>query len=182
MGMNTQPCRGRDERTKTGLRKCGLGSATGMVKMGGELVAYTYPQQKTGYKAPNAYGARPVFTSSTTNRECQKSIKTAGQTGATGKKLMPYYPNASRNRPKETMENIVGKHYQTPTTCKTETYRGMSHLQLHDGDIESTRAWKTTNQVFSECTEVQSTVGLSNPGIASDVAVSTHRKQGIYGR
>ena len=57
----------------------------------------------------------------------------------------------------------------------------MSHLQLRDGDVESTRAWKTTNQVFSECTEVQNTVGLANPGIASDVAKSTHRKQGIYG-
>lgn len=33
--------------------------------MGGELVAYTYPQHKTGYKAPNAYGARPVFQGTT---------------------------------------------------------------------------------------------------------------------
>lgn len=30
-------------------------------------------------------------------------MKTAGQDSNKGKKLMPYYPNASRNRPKETV-------------------------------------------------------------------------------
>ena len=65
--------------------------------------------------------------------------------------------------------------------CRTENYRGMSHLQVKDGDPDSSRPWKTTNQVFSECTSVQNTVGLANMGIASDVAVATHKKQGIYG-
>ena len=64
---------------------------------------------------------------------------------------------------------------------RTENYRGMSHLNVKDGDPDSSRAWKTTNQVFSECTAVKNTVGLANMGIASDVAIATHKKQGIYG-
>jgi hypothetical protein len=47
-------------------------------------------------------------------------------------------------------------------------------------DPESKRPWKTCNQMFSECTEVQNTVGLSNLGISSDVAKRMHAKLGIY--
>uniref|UniRef100_A0A061SFA7 Uncharacterized protein n=1 Tax=Tetraselmis sp. GSL018 TaxID=582737 RepID=A0A061SFA7_9CHLO len=181
MGVqHNTPCRGRDEMTRTGLRKCGLESATGIAKMGGELVAYSYKQKKTGYKAPNAYGARPVFQGVTTNKEFQGQVRVVGENSNTEKKLAPYHPNASRNRPKETMENVVGRKYQPPITCKTETYRGMSHITIKDGDPDSTRPWKTTNQVFAECTAVQNTTGLGNPGIASDVAIATHKKQGIY--
>lgn len=63
---------------------------------------------------------------------------------------------------------------------RTETYRGMSHVEIRDGDVDSTRPWKTTNQVFSESTAVQHTVGLANAGVSSDVAIRTHKKQGIY--
>jgi len=174
------PCLGRDERTSKGMRKCGLGTGTGMVRMGGELVAYSFKQKKTGYKAPNAYGAKPTFPTDTTNRHFQNSIKVVGETMNKDKKLMPYSHNAPRNRPKETMENTVGKRYGTPASCKTETYKGMSHFYLKDRHPESNKPWKTTNQVFSECAGIQNTVGLVNPGIASDMAKTCHKKQGIY--
>ena len=43
-----------------------LGSATKLVKVGGELVAVSHEVAKTGYKADNAYGAKSVFTGETT--------------------------------------------------------------------------------------------------------------------
>jgi hypothetical protein len=42
-----------------------LGSAVGMTKLSGELVAVAHPQQRTGFKNPNSYGAKPVFSSET---------------------------------------------------------------------------------------------------------------------
>jgi hypothetical protein len=141
--------------------------------------------KKTGYKAPNAYGARPLFTGETTNRHFQKGILTAGTgKGAQclfGKKLEPYSPNAPRNRPKETLLNVVGNRHKLHPCIKTETYRGSSQVRLADGDPESTRPWKTTNQVFNACAQVQDTVGLANSGISSTIAHIMHKQQGIYG-
>ena len=94
---------------------------------------------------------------------------------------MPYYPNASRNRPKETMENITGSRFGTNNKTSIEQYRGSSVVHLRDGDPESSRPWKTTNQVFSECALVRDTVGLSNQGISSQVARDMHKMQGLYG-
>jgi len=38
-------------------------------------------------------------------------------------------------------------------------------------------------QVFAAgCVQVQNTIGLANPGISSDIAKATHKKQGVYGR
>lgn len=37
-------------------------------------------------------------------------------------------------------------------------------------------------QVFARCAQVQDTTGLGNPGISSDVALTLHRQQGIYGK
>lgn len=34
-------------------------------KVSGELIAIAHPQNKTGFKNPNAYGAKPVFSSET---------------------------------------------------------------------------------------------------------------------
>jgi hypothetical protein len=42
-----------------------LGSAIAVQKVSGELVAIAHPQNKTGFKNPNAYGAKPVFSSET---------------------------------------------------------------------------------------------------------------------
>lgn len=152
-----------------------------LTKMSGEIVAIPHNPEKTGYKAPNAYGAKPVFNGETTNHFFQKSVQTAGDgTGTSKKKLMPYYSNASRNRPKEAMENIVGSRFGPHPTIKTEAYRGSSNVRLGDGDPESRRAWKTTNQVFAECTQMQDVTGLGNSGVSSDVAKRMHKKQGIY--
>jgi hypothetical protein len=42
-----------------------LGTAKGLVKQAGELVAVTAPLPKTGYKNENSYGAKPVFDGET---------------------------------------------------------------------------------------------------------------------
>lgn len=40
------------------------------------------------------------------------------------------------------------------TSCRHEKYRGSSQIRLRDGDPESARPWKTTNQVnFNDLTE-----------------------------
>lgn len=49
-----------------------LRSAVGLVRIGGELVAMPHRTAKTGYKAPNAYGARSVFTGDTTYNDFNK--------------------------------------------------------------------------------------------------------------
>ena len=135
-----------------------------MVKRGGEWVAVCHEVAKTGYKAKNAYGAKSIFYGETTNSYFQNGVKHVGSGSGSQKKLMPYYPNASRNRPKETMENITGTRFNTCQSKKSvETYRGSSVVTLRDGDPESSRTWKTTNQIFSECALVSDTIGLE-PG------------------
>lgn len=42
-----------------------LGSGTVQFKMAGEILVKPHEQPKTGYKAPNAYGARPIFSDET---------------------------------------------------------------------------------------------------------------------
>ncbi len=158
---------------------CMLGSAKKMVKRGGEWVAVCHEVAKTGYKAKNAYGAKSIFYGETTNSYFQNGVKHVGSGSGSQKKLMPYYPNASRNRPKETMENITGSRFGTQLNS-IEPYRGSSVVTLRDGDPESSRTWKTTNQIFSECALVSDTIGLSNQGISSQVARDMHKKQGLY--
>lgn len=74
-------------------------------------------------------------------------------------------------------------------------------MSMQDLDPDSKRPWKTTTQaciimstgyapadnsdltrssvqVFSECAQVQDTVGMMNSGIASAVAADMHKKQG----
>ena len=43
-----------------------LGSATKLIKVGGELMAVSHEVPKTGYKSENAYGAKSVFIGETT--------------------------------------------------------------------------------------------------------------------
>ena len=156
-----------------------LGSARKLVKQGGEWVAIAHKVPKTGFKADNAYGAKPPFSGMTTNKSFQRSVRTVGsQQGPTSKKLMPYYPNASRNRPKETMENTPGQRFGFKASAsRHEAYRGSSQVKFADGDPRSNRRWKTTNQVFSECAMVTNTIGLNNQGISADVARAMHEKQ-----
>ena len=103
------------------------------------------------------------------------------RTGTRNKKLMPYYPWATRNRPTTTQQNIVGTRYGTHATSK-ERYKGSSTVSLSSGGIHADSPWRTTNQVFNECALVRDTVGLTNQGIASELAKSMHKKQGIYGK
>lgn len=42
-----------------------LGSAVGLTKMSGEIVAIAHPQKMTGFKNPNSYGSKPVFSQET---------------------------------------------------------------------------------------------------------------------
>lgn len=80
------------------------------------------------------------------------------------------------------MANTTGSRFGIHPSIKTERYRGSSQLTFASpADPESKRPWKTCNQLFAECTEVQGTVGLANTGISSDVAVRMHKKIGIYG-
>ncbi|GMH36398.1 hypothetical protein BSKO_04266 [Bryopsis sp. KO-2023] len=169
----------------SGMRDCHLASARGLIRVAGELVAIPHHIEKTGYKAKNSYGAKAVFSGETTNRFFQKSVKTVGEgqcikTATVKKKLMPYSVKASRNRPKETMENTVGTRFDIHPSIKHEEYRGSSRVKLQGATPDANSGWKTTNQVFAECTQIHDTVGLANPGISSDVAKRMHKKQGIY--
>ena len=42
-----------------------LGSGTVQFKVAGEILVKPHEQPKTGYKAPNAYGAHPIFSDET---------------------------------------------------------------------------------------------------------------------
>jgi hypothetical protein len=78
------------------------------------------------------------------------------------------------------MENVAGTRFGIHPSIKTERYRGSCQIKFETpGDPESKRPWKTTNQMFSECTAVQNTVGLANQGISADVAHRMHLKIGI---
>lgn len=79
------------------------------------------------------------------------------------------------------MENTVGSRFGIHPSIKTERYRGSSQIKFESTDPETKKPWKTTNQAFGECTEVQGTTGLCNQGICSDVAKRVHKKIGIYG-
>ena len=133
-----------------------------------------------------------------TNKHYQKLVHAVGTGQGTHKKLEKYYPNAPRNRPKETvsrlpcscpadimhaaapchsilynllvpgeawllqlkynmvvqfdvshvqMENVVGNRHKLHPCIKHERYRGSSQIKFSDGDPDSSRPWKTTNQV-----------------------------------
>lgn len=46
-------------------RPCALGSAAGLTKRNGELLAVVWPQAKTGFKNAASYGAKPTFNDDT---------------------------------------------------------------------------------------------------------------------
>jgi len=153
----------------------------GLVRVGGELLAIPHRQARTGYKAPNAYGAKSTFSGETTYRHYNNRTLTVSGPGS--KKLMPYGPWASRNRPASAQQNIVGRRYGTHPTS-VEAYKGSSTVgkMLRSGGVDGDSPWRTTNQVFNECAMVRNTVGLQNQGIASTLARTMHKRQGIYGK
>jgi hypothetical protein len=56
------------------------------------------------------------------------------------------------------MENITGTRFGTQHNNNIESYRGSSVVALRDGDPESSRTWKTTNQV-----RIQTTNNIHHP-------------------
>lgn len=47
------------------------------------------------------------------------------------------------------MENVVGNRHKLHPCIKHERYRGSSQIKFSDGDPDSSRPWKTTNQVHT---------------------------------
>lgn len=161
-----------------------MGSVQRLERRGGEIIAVPHDVPKTGYKAPNAYGARSVFQSETTSRFSQGKVLGAVASNARGgaKTLMPYTPDAPRNRPVATLRNTIGKRFgpSTSTTRSREPYRGASSIALTDGSSASASAsrWRTTNQVMRARASVVATVGFeSNPGIRATITRRVHESQ-----
>ena len=76
-----------------------------------------------------------------TNGFYQKKVRKVGEgTSTKTKKLMPYHPQASRNRPKESMENTTGKRFGRAGTlfcwngwsgCWNGCWNGCRHRHHH---------------------------------------------------
>ena len=100
-----------------------------------------------------------------TTGDFQNRVRKVGDENS--KSLMPYHPNASRNRPEKTLQNTVGKRFVS--------WRNQSQVVIKDGDPDSVRPPRTTNQVYDAgLTEV---IGLSNQGISAEIAKTLHAKQ-----
>lgn len=141
-------------------------SAVVTAKRQGEVIAIAHHTKKTGYKADNAYGAKAIFDDETTSGYYAGRVQKVGEQ-ADKKKLMPYHPNASRNRPGETLSNTTGRRFNTN--------RNASQIILRDGDPDSLCPPKTTSKVYSEYQV--NVVGMGNQGISSEVSKLVHAKQ-----
>jgi hypothetical protein len=162
----------------TTTRESTLGSARRLERRGGTLVAVPHVVTRTGFKAPDAPGASAVFSAETTSAYFQHKVlgavsRVSGD-GRAGKALMPYDPDAPRNRPRESVRNTVGRRFGpscAATLGRGERYRGASTVTLASSDArERASAWRTTNQVMYPRASVVETTGLDNPGISSAVA------------
>ena len=155
-----------------------LGTGTRLITVGGELVAVAHRIKPTGYKAPNAYGNRVAFDGTTTSGSEQAKVRVVGSGEGPKKKLMPYHPLASRNRPKSQTDNATSGRFTMPKGS-VEAYRNASQVNLTDGHPDSGRAgsWRTTNQEYSDKSATTGVVGLANQGIFAEAAILTHKKQ-----
>lgn len=143
-----------------------LGSAVGLTRQAGELVAVAFPTPKTGYKNPMAYGAKPTFTSEVTTKYFVKKVRAAAESTCEDKKLMPYHPNAPRNRPRQTVSNAGidenTKLRQLPHAVPSSMLHGpcrmpgadgkMRRVSLHgalfqDSLIARDQSWRANNDV-----------------------------------
>ena len=152
-----------------------LGTGTRLVRVGGELVAIPHYIKPTGWKAPNAYGSKVVFDGATTKSTFDAKVRKVGEGEVEKKKLMPYHPLASRNRPKSQVENVVGSRFAVPKGA-VERYRNSSQVDLSDGHPDSRKPWRTTNQMYRQPKHAGKT-GMDNNGIFAEAAQLTHRKQ-----
>ena len=143
--------------------------------MGGELVAIPHYIKPTGWKAPNAYGSKVVFDGATTKSTFDAKVRKVGEGEVEKKKLMPYHPLASRNRPKSQVENVEGSRFAVPKGA-VERYRNSSQVDLSDGHPDSRKPWRTTNQMYRQPKHAGKT-GMDNNGIFAEAAQLTHRKQ-----
>lgn len=170
------PSRSTADRSRSTPRSA-LGSATRIERRGGELVAFAHEIKPSGYKCANAFGARPAFDAQTTSRYFQQKV--LGATAATrgAKALMPYAPDAARNRPKHTLTNVIGRRFgPSSETSARESYRGASSIVF--GDRSRCEPWTTTNQAMRARASIVATTGLlTNPGIASAIASRVHAAQ-----
>ncbi|EFJ38731.1 hypothetical protein SELMODRAFT_402870 [Selaginella moellendorffii] len=103
--------RPHDDGPKKNKYEGRTGTLVQLIRMPGSGDLYAIPHKtiKTGYKAPNSYAFHPVFQDETTNSFFQGQIQKIGEASDLScKKLMPYYPNAPRNRKPEVMRSHVG--------------------------------------------------------------------------
>ena len=141
-------------------------------------MAISHAHTPTGYKSPNAYGARAVFSAETTSKFFQTKVLGAAAATSGAKKLMPYAPDAPRNRPKETLTNDVGHRFGPSTVTKRrERYRGASSITFGDASRMRPEPWRTTNDVMRARAAIVATTGLDNPGISAAIAKRVHAAQ-----
>ena len=116
-----------------------------------------------------------VFDGATTKSTFDAKVRKVGEGEVEKKKLMPYHPLASRNRPKSQVENVVGSRFAVPKGA-VERYRNSSQVDLSDGHPDSRKPWRTTNQMYRQPKHAGKT-GMDNNGIFAEAAQLTHRKQ-----
>lgn len=161
----------------TTTRESTLGSARRLERRGGTLVAVPHVVTRTGCPAPDARGARADFCAETTSAYFQNKVlgavtRVSGD-GRAGKALVPYDPDAPRNRPRESVRTAIGRRFgpsRAATLGRGERYRGASTVTLASTSDARVLKWRTTNQVMRPRASDVATTGLDNPGISSAVA------------
>ncbi|EFJ31411.1 hypothetical protein SELMODRAFT_408000 [Selaginella moellendorffii] len=164
--------RPHDDGPKKNKYEGRTGTLVQLIRMPGSGDLYAIPHKtiKTGYKAPNSYAFHPVFQDETTNSFFQGQIQKIGEASDLScKKLMPYYPNAPRNRKPEVMRSHVGVQNMD---CRNASYLANC---LCDGNPKHMKTPKTTNQLYMnyKC-EI---VGMGNRRIAAERTRRMHRMQ-----
>jgi len=130
-------------------------SATALVPQGGVRVAVMHHHDKTGYKAPNSYGFKPVFEDGTTTRLAFNKKPSYGSP----KILCPYEPDAHRNRMPVKPSIITPK--------EAAFLRSKSQIVLGKDFSKDKRRFNTTNKLREKYLSKMDTL-LDNQGISSD--------------
>ncbi|KAG6547676.1 hypothetical protein Mapa_011126 [Marchantia paleacea] len=139
------------------------------VKVCQDFYGILHPHELTGYKHPGASGQSPVLDDLTTNQYYQYKVRHVGEeTGVNDKKLCPYHPDATRNKPRAGFYNEVG--------LAALDRRNASYVKLIEGPRGQMFTPKTTNQLFMT-PPAKDPVGLWHPGICRARAKWVHREQ-----
>ncbi|BBN00170.1 hypothetical protein MPTK1_1g26950 [Marchantia polymorpha subsp. ruderalis] len=143
-------------------------TSTKTVKVAQSFYGILFPHPLTGYKMPGASGQSPAFDDLTTNQYFQGQVRKVGEeVGQGDKKLIPYHPDATRNRPRAESCTDVG--------LANFDRRNASYIKLKHGRASKSTP-KTTNQLFMG-PPPKETPGLWHSGICRDRAIWLHRKQ-----